>query len=244
MLAAFCLRLCLGLVAFLPLLPADKMHPRFFRTQFLTALGLSIIALLFGFDLEPRLLGPLMGGVIVALLGSFVWTLEPAPFDHLTSMIATAIFAVGSAAFASLQTNWMAWSDAITSGLLLGSTVTAMLVGHSYLISPGLTIRPLMTMLIVCGLCLLARIVVLGIATLPLLSCDILNAMSDDYWLWFIPRCLIGIGGPLVFGILTYRTARIGSTQSATGILYVVVICTFIGELFGMLITRATGTPA
>ena len=97
--------------------------------------------------------------------------------------------------------------------------------------------RPLMTMLAVCGLCLLARVVVLGIAVTPFLA-RAEGAMLTDYWLWFIPRCLIGLGGPLLFGFLAYRSARIHSTQSATGILYVVVICTFLGELFGMLIER------
>jgi hypothetical protein len=243
MLAAFCLRLSLGLVAFLPLLPAGKMHPRFFRTQFLTALGLAIVALCIGFDAQPLILWPLICGVVVALVGSVIWTLDPPPLGRTIGWLATLVFAIGAASFASQSVNWLAWADAITSGLLLGGTLTAMLVGHSYLISPGLTIRPLMTMLSVCAVCLLARAAVLAVVAMPLLSASDV-AVSSDYWLWFVPRCLIGIGGPLVFGVLAYRTARIHSTQSATGILYVVVICTFIGELFGMLIERAAGMPA
>ena len=243
MLAAFCLRLSLGLVAFLPLLPAKQMHPRFFRTQFLTALGLSIVALLMGYDSGSYLLWSLIAAVVVSFLGSLIWTLEPPPFGCLFGWLATAVFAVGTAHLASERFDGIVWADAITSGLLLGSAVTAMLVGHSYLISPGLTIRPLMTMLMVCAVCWLARAAVMGLATVPLFLANT-GMISNDYWHWFVPRCLIGLGGPLVFGILSYRTARIRSTQSATGILYVVVICTFIGELFGMLITRTTGTPA
>jgi hypothetical protein len=243
MLAAFCFRLALGLVAFLPLLPARQMHPRFFRTQFLTALGLAIVALCTSFDLLPLVLGPLIGGVVAALVGSVIWTLEPPLFGRAIGWMAAFFFAAGAAMLASPTPNWLAWADAITSGLLLGGTLTAMLVGHSYLISPGLTIRPLMTMLLVCALCLLARTIVLGTAVMPLLTGSEV-ATSSDYWLWFVPRCLIGLGGPLLFGFLAYCTARIRSTQSATGILYVVVICTFIGELFGMLIQRAAGTQA
>lgn len=243
MLAAFCLRLSLGLVAFLPLLPADRMHPRFFRTQYLTALGLSIVAILMGYDSTSWQSWSLIGAVVVSLLGSLIWTLEPPPFGRGIGVLATMMLAVGSATFATTAIDWLIWADAVTSGLLLGGTVTAMLVGHSYLISPGLTIRPMMTMIIVCALCLLARAVVLGIRALPLLTGGE-HVQSSDYWLWFIPRCLIGLGGPLVFGFLTYRTAKIESTQSATGILYVVVFCTFVGELFGMLIQRAVGVPA
>jgi hypothetical protein len=49
--------------------------------------------------------------------------------------------------------------------------------------------------------------------------------------------------GPLVFGWLAYRTAKIRSTQSATGILYVVVILAFLGELTSLLLLRDTGLP-
>lgn len=241
MLPAFCIRLCLGLVAFLPLLPARSMHPRFFRTQFLTALASSITALLLGYEFGQPVVALLIASAAVSLLGSLSWTLEPPPLGRFVGWLATAIFGAGAALMADRQPSWQ-WAEAITSGLLFGGTVTAMLVGHSYLISPGLTIRPLLLMLAACGLSLLARTVVLGVATWNQLADA--ASIPADYWLFFAPRCLIGLGGPLLFGVLAWRTAKIQSTQSATGILYVVVICTFIGELMGMLIARATGASA
>jgi hypothetical protein len=45
----------------------------------------------------------------------------------------------------------------------------------------------------------------------------------------------LGFVGPLVFGWMAWQSARIRSTQSATGILYVVVIFCFLGELTGQL---------
>ena len=121
MLAAFCLRLSLGLVAFLPLLPADKMHPRFFRTQFLTALGLSIVALLLGWESSSWQCWSLIAAVVVSLTGSLIWTLEPPPLGRLIGLLATAVFAVGAAMFASMKMDWLPWIDAITSGLLVGA---------------------------------------------------------------------------------------------------------------------------
>ena len=56
-------------------------------------------------------------------------------------------------------------------------------------------------------------------------------------------RWLVGVGAPLVFGGMAYSAARIRSTQSATGILYVVVVCGFLGELLGLVLTRQTGLP-
>ena len=52
MLAIFCLRLALGLIAALLLLSPAQVNPRFFRTHFLTTLGLTAVATAFFVDLE------------------------------------------------------------------------------------------------------------------------------------------------------------------------------------------------
>src|SRR5262245_33582513 len=44
MLAVFCLRLALGMLFALFFLSPSKMHPRFFRTHFVTVLGLFVVA--------------------------------------------------------------------------------------------------------------------------------------------------------------------------------------------------------
>ena len=49
-------------------------------------------------------------------------------------------------------------------------------------------------------------------------------------------RWLLGLIAPLVLGWMAWETARIRSTQSATGILYVVVIVCFLGELMSQLL--------
>jgi hypothetical protein len=54
-------------------------------------------------------------------------------------------------------------------------------------------------------------------------------------------RWALGLIAPLVLGWLAYETARIRSTQSATGILYVVVIVTFLGELTSQLLLEENG---
>ena len=62
----------------------------------------------------------------------------------------------------------------------------------------------------------------------------------NDVTLWLPVRWLIGFVLPGVLCWMAYQTARIRSTQSATGILYVVVIFCFLGELTGQLL-RAMG---
>jgi hypothetical protein len=67
--------------------------------------------------------------------------------------------------------------------------------------------------------------------------------LNDEAILWLPVRWLAGIIAPLGFGWMAYASARIRSTQSATGILYVVVVCGFLGELMSLLLTRQTGWP-
>jgi hypothetical protein len=69
------------------------------------------------------------------------------------------------------------------------------------------------------------------------------HTLTTEVLLWLPVRWLVGIVGPLVFGWMAYSAAKIRSTQSATGILYVAVVCTILGELLSMLLTRQTGLP-
>ena len=59
--------------------------------------------------------------------------------------------------------------------------------------------------------------------------------------LWLPVRWGLGLLLPFVLGVMAWKTARIRSTQSATGILYVVVIFCFLGELLSQLLCRLTG---
>jgi hypothetical protein len=49
-------------------------------------------------------------------------------------------------------------------------------------------------------------------------------------------RILIGLVGPAIIAWMVWQTARIRSTQSATGILYAGVVLAFLGELLGQLL--------
>jgi hypothetical protein len=238
MIIDFCHRLSLGLVAFLPLLPAKRLHPRFFRTQYLTALGLLVAAAVFGVNgASTSLQAVLLLAPVAALAASVAWSLEPPPGGTALWLATTALTATGVALAG--RPGPAAIANGLTSGLLMGGAVTAMLVGHSYLISPGLEINPLIIMLKVLGLTLLARTLVLALSAFAGAT-----PVTDDVWLFLAPRVLIGIVAALVFGALTWKTAEIHSTQSATGILYVVVICVFLGELIGMVIEQTAGLPA
>src|SRR5436309_3373993 len=64
---------------------------------------------------------------------------------------------------------------------------------------------------------------------------------GQGIFFWF--RLLWGLAVPLVLAAMALHCARQRSNQSATGILYVVVVGTFIGEITGYFLTVTTGVP-
>lgn len=244
-LAVFALRLAAGMIGCLLLLPSTVINPRFFRTHFLTALALAGLALVCVRDsAEGALLIWLGSALVLAFVGSMVWGLERAPGGR-TFIVLTTLALAGSLAWLEMATTDhpsllpLLLGDA-TSAMLLGSALTAMLLGHSYLIAPTMSLTPLMRLLAVLALAVLARLSVDGYA----LGCWITTHpsvhLSTDAMLWLPLRWLLGFLLPLGLDWMAWRAARIRSTQSATGILYVAVIFCFLGELTSQLL-RGTG---
>jgi len=75
--------------------------------------------------------------------------------------------------------------------------------------------------------------------------------MGIRKWAWglAIPAVAIavagqlGLAGPAVLSYLTWETAKIRSTQSATGILYVDFFTVVVGEVLAKYILLATRVP-
>jgi hypothetical protein len=116
-----------------------------------------------------------------------------------------------------------------------------MLMGHSYLIAPGMSLSPLLRLLGAFAVAVLARMAVDGFAFWRATLQHPLASLPSDTLLWLPVRWLVGFALPLVLGWVAWQSARIRSTQSATGILYVVVVFCFLGELTGLLLRDAAG---
>src|SRR5690606_341184 len=61
--------------------------------------------------------------------------------------------------------------------------------------------------------------------------------------IFFWQRVLFGLAGPAVLAYLTWETAKIQSTQSATGILYVDFFTVVVGEVLAKYLVLATRVP-
>lgn len=139
-----------------------------------------------------------------------------------------------------------------TAAGLLGSVMLAMLLGHAYLNIPGLPIVHLRRLGWLFGAFLGARLIAVGLAAGLLLGgkaagrtgpLDAEAILASD--LPFLGlRLAMGVLVPGVLAVMVDRTARIRSTQSATGLLYVALVFVLFGELIASYLWAASGLPA
>ncbi|HEU5230081.1 MAG TPA: hypothetical protein VFU49_19835 [Ktedonobacteraceae bacterium] len=143
----------------------------------------------------------------------------------------------------------------------LGGVLTAMWLGHWYLVTPALSEKPLLFATTVVLIALLAQVIfafaagtALAAATKPTSTppavvatatpavatpvpnthvkppdAPVVTPLSADAIGWL--RILVGFVMPLVLGGLSWKLIRDRSFQSATGMLYLVVVCALAGEL-------------
>jgi hypothetical protein len=256
--AVFALRLAAGMLACLLILPRSQVHPRFYRTHFLTVLGLAGVAAWFAWgdaSLPTRVL--LLAGVVLAFAGSIVWSVEGAPaglglvvltiaalggalwlVEPAAMPVTEADTATGAASNASPISGVVAAN--VTSAALLGAALSAMLMGHSYLIAPGMALTPLLRLIAAIAFAVVTRGAVDGWGLWCWTAAHPSVKLGNDLLLWLPLRWLAGFVLPLVLTWMAWQSARIRSTQSATGILYVVVIFCFLGELTDQLL-RGSG---
>jgi hypothetical protein len=235
LLATFCLRLACGMAASLLLLSPSQVNPRFYRVHFLTVLGLVAVA---------AVSVALGGAMALAFLGSLAWSLQGAPGGRslvaaTTVALAAVLVQLGAAASADEGRAARVAGEA-TSAAVLGTAITAMLMGHSYLIAPSMSLRPLLRLLAALAGAVLLRMAVAAFGLWSWTAGHSLG-MLDDVTMWLPLRWGLGLLGPLVLAWMAWQAAKIRSTQSATGILYVVVIFCFLGEMTSQLLLSTTG---
>jgi hypothetical protein len=139
---------------------------------------------------------------------------------------------------------WTALSIAfsnVSSGLLLGITFAAMLLGHWYLNSPTMELAPLRRLLVAMGIAVAIQSFVSALGLLGELRYA--DGLTTAWLLFVVLRWCFGLLGVAVLIWMAWQTLKIPNTQSATGILYVAVIGVFVGELTGLLLSAESAFP-
>jgi protein NrfD len=138
----------------------------------------------------------------------------------------------------------------VSSAALLGGTCTAMILGHWYLVIPSMQVSHLqsivkwhMASMVVRIVVVVAAIVVALATWQPGLGPSFHRYIMSIDGIFFWQRVLFGLVGPAILSYLTWETAKIRSTQSATGILYVDLFTVVVGEILAKYILLATRVP-
>ena len=129
----------------------------------------------------------------------------------------------------------------VTSGLLLGMTMAAMLLGHWYLNSPTMELAPLRRLIIAMGVAVALQAIVSALGLWGEITYA--NEITTQWWLFLLLRWSFGIVGVAILAWMAWQTLKIPNTQSATGILYVAVIGTFVGETMSLLLSAESLFP-
>jgi protein NrfD len=138
----------------------------------------------------------------------------------------------------------------LSSAVFLGGACTAMILGHWYLVIPSMQVSHLQSIVKVHIASIVARVAVVTAAVVfamttwqpglgPSFTYYLTTADGAFFWM----RILFGLAGPAVLSYLTWETAKIRSTQSATGILYVDFFFVLVGEVVAKYVLLATRVP-
>jgi protein NrfD len=162
-----------------------------------------------------------------------------------------AIVAQGiGASSAGVSSQVLTLASFLSSAALLGGACTAMTLGHWYLVIPSMPVSLLQSIVKVHIVSMVVRVAVVTAAVVvaivtwePGLGPSFRHYIFSVGGIFFWQRILFGLAGPALLSYLTWETAKIRSTQSATGILYVDFFTVVVGEVLAKYLLLATRVP-
>ena len=166
-------------------------------------------------------------------------------------LVAVVLQAVVVSADRSLPVHALTIASFVSSAAMLGGACTAMTLGHWYLVIPSMQVSHLQSMVKVHIASMVVRIAVVAAAVFFALATwqpglgvpSFRRYITSVDGIFFWQRVLFGLLGPAVLSYLTWETAKIRATQSATGILYVDFFTVVVGEVLAKYIVLATRVP-
>jgi hypothetical protein len=244
LLIEFTLRLGFGLALAMAATSSARVTSGYFRNHAYVLLGLNVLATLAALgDRERFFLWPPLAAAVVSYVAAVAWLYE-APRFGVPALLVVALLDLTGAwlggppiSNASALETVLQIVDPIGGGLLLGSTLAAMFLGHWYLNTPSMELAPLQRLLVLMGSALALRIIVAAVGLVALSLYGQVESLNAPL---VVLRWLAGLVGVAIVIWMTWQTLKIPNTQSATGLLYVAVILTFLGELVSQLLSEGT----
>lgn len=245
LLTEFLLRLSFGLAAAMALVSPKQVTSGYFRNHLYVTLGLCALASLLCRAVAPAAFPAALAAAVVSYVGSVFWLYEK-PLGGKLALVAVAgsayaaLYELMSATQATGELGAMRVAHMTASGASLGFVIASMLLGHWYLNAPGMALAPLRRLIALAAVAVLVLAALCGVALAFELSA---HSVPTTWWMFVALRWLFGLAGVIILLGMAWRTLDIPNTQSATGILYVAVIGTFVGETMALLLSRESVYP-
>jgi hypothetical protein len=143
-----------------------------------------------------------------------------APVLGTIGIIAAALNAGGPA--------WLAIARFLVGAAFMGVVTDAMLLGHWYLVQPGLARGPLLELVKWCGWLWLPEVVLLLV---PTGMVSVVNGTIDDSYNgllgWFWIACVVTTIGLIITTRLALKERAYSAVMAATGLLYLAILTAF-----------------
>jgi protein NrfD len=232
---------------------------KFFRFNAGLAAMLIAIALAFRYQSAPADIGVLSLVCVEAALvlywatvGRMLARVRPVLVSVAVGggLLALVVQALSLTAGRELPARLLTTASFLSSASLLGGACTAMILGHWYLILPSMRVSHLQSIVKLHIVSMIVRVAVVATAVYvavatwqPGAGPSFRHYITSVAGIFFWQRVLFGLGGPAVLSYLTWETAKIRSTQSATGILYVDFFTVVVGEVLAKYLLLVTRVP-
>ena len=263
MIALFVLKLTVGITLMWWLMPRQEVTDGFFRIQMRVVLGLAVLAALLlsrggtwnvGSATEDDAAAVMLESTrtwqfrieiavgIFCYAGSVLWAIGrrvPGTVCIYSLVAATSLaLLLHSWRVPRVNTGLQLFSD-FSSAAVVGSVLTGMLLGHWYLTTPTMSIRPLHWFTVVIAASGVLRL----IASTAAVFAGSLDLPSMTHWMWLSMRWTGSIVVPLLVACSVWRILRYRNTQSATGVLFAGLILVLMAEMSASLLERDLQIP-
>jgi hypothetical protein len=161
---------------------------------------------------------------------------EGREFDPRLDLVAPACGLVGVMATGLVGGDpaWLATARLLAGTVFLGAVSDAMLLGHWYLVQPGLSREPLAELVRWTGMAWLPEVVLLLV---PTGMASVWTGSVDDGWGgmlgWFWGASAITTIGLVAVTIAALREKQYSAVMAATGLLYLAILTAFCTDLVG-----------
>ena len=155
-----------------------------------------------------------------------------APCMGAIGLIAGAIDAGGP--------TWLSISRTLIGAAFLGAVSNSMLLGHWYLVQPGLSREPIFTLVNWTGILWLPELILL---CLPTGMLSVLSGTIDDNYNgllgWFWVACVIATIGLVIVTKMALKEKEYSAVMAATGLMYLAILTAFGMDLVARILLDA-----